>query len=274
MDAWTVVAFLLGAAGGAAGALAWRRAKARPASSGDRIIEISQLAGGLAHEIRNPLSTLLLNLKLLEEDLGEGPDDDADARRRARRKIDVARAEAERLQRMLDEFLLLVGPLGLKRSPADLNAVIDRLVEFYRPEAQRHGIALRAVRASAPVPCALDVQIFQQALLNLLINAQQAIRDRGEITIAAMREDGWARLDVADNGEGMTPEVAAKAMQAFYSTKPKGSGLGLSTTSRIVSAHGGNIRMVTRPGAGTRFEIRLPLLDPLAPIRPDATAAP
>lgn len=226
----------------------------------DRIIEISQLAGGLAHEIRNPLSTLLLNLKLLEEDLGAGLDDDSNTLRRARRKIEIARGEADRLQRMLDEFLLLVRPVGLRLKAVNLNALVERLVEFYAPEAEHRGIALGADLPPEPVICNLDPSVFQQALLNLLINAQQAIREGGEICVRVTAQGDVACLEVSDNGEGMTAEVAEKAMQAFYSTKPGGSGLGLSTTSRIVSAHRGNLRLYSKPGEGARFEIHLPLV--------------
>lgn len=247
-----VVGFALGCV------LAWRYFARRPVPADERVIEISQLAGGLAHEIRNPISTLLLNLKLLEEDLNNYADTHSDVVRRGRQRISLARGEAERLQRMLEEFLLVVGPLGLRREPVDLNRVIESVVEFYSPEAQRHGIELSAEYASQPVYCDLDAQVFRQALLNLLINAQQAIKDSGTIKVAVRQDAGGAALCIEDTGEGMTAEVRKKAFQAFYSTKPNGSGLGLSTTSRIVSAHGGRIDLDSTPGVGTRFEIRLP----------------
>jgi signal transduction histidine kinase len=227
-----------------------------PADS--RLLEVSQLAGGLAHEIRNPLSTLLLNLKLLEEDLGAAIEPESDFLRRARRRIGLARDEADRLQRMLDEFLLLVGPVRLRRTPVDLNTIVTRLAEFYGPEAERHGAVLRAEPAPAPLIVEADASYLQQALLNLLINAREAIAGQGAITVHLRADGDMAVLEVADTGDGMTSEVAAKAMQAFYSTKPSGSGLGLSTTSRIVAAHGGTLTFTSQPGAGTCFEIRLP----------------
>lgn len=230
----------------------------------DRVIEISMIAGGLAHEIRNPLSTLLLNLKLLEEDLSDEEDRSPDTLRRARQRIATTRGEAERLQRMLDEFLLLVKPVALTRTVADLNGVVRRLVEFYAPEAQRAGIRLVAYEHAQPLLVSVDASIFRQALLNLLINARQATPKGGEISIhlAVEESDGgaaWAVVAVSDDGEGMTEEVLSNAMQAFYSTKPSGSGLGLSTTSRIVTAHGGTIEVKSQPDAGTTFAIRLPL---------------
>jgi two-component system sensor histidine kinase HydH len=237
-----------------------------------RVIEISQLAGGLAHEIRNPLSTLMLNLKLLEEDLTDAFDPESAVLRRARLKIRTARGEAENLQRQLDEFLLLVKPVKLATQRADLNEIVDRLVDFYTPEARRHDIALRYQRSDEALPCAVDAASLQQALLNLLINAQQAICGPGEIIITTQRLGPCVRVDVADTGEGMTPEVAGQALRAFFSTKANGSGLGLSTTARIVDAHQGTLNLHTEPGVGTRFEITLPRADePVAPPRMQAS---
>ncbi len=231
----------------------------------DRVVEISMIAGGLAHEIRNPLSTLLLNLKLLEEDFAEDESPTADTMRRARQRIAMTRGEAERLQRMLDEFLLLVKPVTLKRTVADLNGIVSRLVEFYAPEADRDGIRLVAYEHPHPLLVSVDAEIFRQALLNLLINARQATPDGGEIsmhlTVEELGLEGtWATVEVSDDGEGMSEEVLSKAMQAFYSTKPMGSGLGLSTTGRIVAAHGGKIEVTSKSGSGTTFIIRLPLV--------------
>jgi signal transduction histidine kinase len=259
MSAW-VAGSLLGAAIMLAGIAMARRLRGGrlPSRVDRRVIEISQLAGGLAHEIRNPLSTLLLNLKLLEEDLAGAFDENSPMLRRARLRIGVARSEAERLQRQLDEFLLLVRPVELRTQVADLNDIVDELIDFYAPEAQRHGITLRVQRSTERLLCAVDSQALKQALLNLLINAQQAISGAGEIIVSTLRQGPNVRIDVADTGTGMTPEVAAKATQAFFSTKPNGSGLGLATTVRIIDAHGGCLRFDTTPGIGTRFEVRLP----------------
>lgn len=234
--------------------------RADPASD-QRIIEISQLAGGLAHEIRNPLSTLLLNLKLLDEDIAEQSDQPSDVMRRCRQRIGIVRQEAERLQRMLDEFLLIVGPVGLSRQRTDLNDIARRLAHFYQPECERHGIELRSDCADIPLWCRIDPDVFQQAVLNLLINAQQAMAGGGVLTLRTFAQDEFAVLTVQDTGEGMTEEVKQKAFRAFYSTKPNGSGLGLATTSRIVSAHGGIIESESEPGKGTCFRIKLPVAD-------------
>lgn len=228
-------------------------------STNQRIIEISELAGGLAHEIRNPLSTLLLNLKLLDEDLGQELDAASDAVRRCRQRIGIARQEAERLQRMLDEFLLIVAPVGLHTQRVDLNDVVRRLIQFYEPEAVRHQVELVDRCANESIYCWIDPHVFRQAILNLMINAQQAMPRGGTLTMETRIECGRAILCVCDTGEGMLETVQAKAFQAFYSTKPNGSGLGLSTTSRIINAHGGAIELESAAGKGTCFRISLPV---------------
>jgi two-component system, NtrC family, sensor histidine kinase HydH len=235
----------------------------KPDTTDGRIIEISQLAGGLAHEIRNPLSTLLLNLQLLEEDLGSALDEESDVLRRGRLKIAAAVAQAARLQRMLDDFLVLVRPLGLRKTVTDLDALVQRLVDFYTPEAERHKIVLRPQFAGGALLVPLDARTFEQAVLNLLINATEAMPKGGEIIIRTSRNDYATLLEVIDTGEGMTEDVAAKVFQAFYSTKPNGTGLGLATSARIISSHGGTISMETEPMIGTRFEICLPLSGPV-----------
>lgn len=228
-------------------------------STEQRIIEISELAGGLAHEIRNPLSTLLLNLKLLDEDLGRELDAGSDPVRRCRQRIGIARQEAERLQRMLDEFLLIVAPVGLHTRCVDLNDVVRRLIQFYEPEALRQQIELVDQCASGPILCSIDPHVFRQAILNLMINAQQAMPGGGMLTLETRIDGDRAILCVRDTGDGMPESVKSKAFQAFYSTKPNGSGLGLSTTSRIIHAHGGAIDLDTTAGAGTCFRISLPI---------------
>ena len=152
---------------------------------------------------------------------------------------------------------MLVGPVRLKKEKTDLNVIVEQLVEFFSPEAQRHEITVSAQYHPHPLICNIDSQIFKQAVLNLLINAQQATRPGGEIRLNTAIADDQAILQVADTGEGMAPDVARKAMQAFYSTKPKGSGLGLSTTLRIVTAHDGTLNLLPR-SKGACFEIRIP----------------
>lgn len=265
---WAIGAFV---AGLALGAVLWHRFGRKPHTPQQpdpRVSELSELAGGLAHEIRNPLSTLMVNLQLLGEELRDLPaDEDADedaaaanARRRGLIKVSAVRREAERLQHLLDDFLKLAGPCRLERRQVDLNRTVEHLVEFFSPQADSAGVRLRVVLHPTPLHCPLDERMIEQALLNILINAQQAMPEGGEIMVrTAQRGDGLADVDISDTGLGIPAQDQARVLRPFFSTKAGGTGLGLSTTYRIIGEHGGRLDFHSEPGRGTCFTVRLPL---------------
>ena len=223
------------------------------------ISEMAELAGGLAHELRNPLSTVMINLKLLAEDLRDTESHFDDVRRRALLKVDVLRRESERLQSLFDEFLNLTGPYRLQREMTDLGTVVTRLVEFFEPLAQSKGVEIRLEGADTPVRCRVDQKLLSQALLNMVVNAQEAMPEGGILSISVGREGGSATVAVSDSGVGIAPEDGALILRPFFSTKASGTGLGLSITQRIVREHGGCLDFESKSGAGTTFTIRLPL---------------
>jgi two-component system sensor histidine kinase HydH len=220
--------------------------------------EISQLAGGLAHEIRNPLSTLSLNLDLLAEDFQSA---ETSRDRRALQRVQRLRHEVDRLQGIVESFLRFARVQDLKLEPTDLNAIADELRDFYEPQAASHGIVIRTQFAQGLPPVRLDVDLFKQALLNLVLNAQHAMPAGGELILTTRRDGNWVVLDVIDTGLGMTEEVRERIFEAYFSTRPGGSGLGLPTTRKIVEAHGGAILVQSEPGKGSQFSIRLPLYE-------------
>lgn len=224
--------------------------------------EIAQLAGGLAHEIRNPLSTMSLNLDLLAEDFRDA---ESPRERRAIQKIDRIRREANRLEGILDAFLRFARLQDLQVVPSDLNALVDDLRDFCEPQAQAHNVVFRSQYAEDLPKVPLDANLFKQALLNLIINAQNAMPDGGDLILRTRHEGLSAVLEITDTGKGMSPEVQARIFDAFYSTRPGGSGLGLPTTRKIVEAHGGTIAVQSEPGKGSCFAIRLPLADVVLP---------
>jgi signal transduction histidine kinase len=217
--------------------------------------EIAQLAGGLAHEIRNPLSTMSLNLDLLVEDF-QNPETPRD--RRVLQKIERLRKESQRLQNILEDFLRFAWVQELRLEPADLNAIVDDMRDFCEPQAGTRGIVMRTFYASDLPPLRLDVELIKQALLNLILNAEHAMPDGGELILRTRREGSWNVLDVTDTGLGMSEDVRSRVFDAFYSTRPGGSGLGLPTTRKIVEAHGGTIHVQSVPGKGSQFSVRLP----------------
>lgn len=218
--------------------------------------EIAQVAGGLAHEIRNPLSTMRMNLELLAE---EFEDAESHRDRRALQKIERIHQESLRLQGILEDFLRFARVLDAEPVPTDLNDVVDDLRDFCEGQGAAAGIISRTQldRRLPPVP--LDVDLFKQALLNLILNAQHAMPDGGELMLTTRRDGPWAVLDVVDTGVGIPASDQPKVFDAFFSTRPGGSGLGLPTTRKIIEAHGGTIVLESEPGRGSRFSIRLPI---------------
>lgn len=223
----------------------------------EQYAEIAQLAGGLAHEIRNPLSTMRMNLDLLAEDF-EAPETQKD--RRILQKIERVRKESHRLEDILEDFLRFIRVQELRLEPADLNEVVDVLRDFQEGQAASQGVVIRTHLADSLPPVPLEVELFKQALLNLTLNALNAMPEGGELILTTRREPpGRAVLEVLDTGVGIPPESRDRVFDAFYSTRPGGSGLGLPTVRRIVEAHGGTIGLESEPGKGTKFTIRLPL---------------
>jgi len=218
-------------------------------------VEISQLAGGLAHEIRNPLSTLSLNLDLLSEDF-QGAESTRD--RRALQRVERLKREVQRLHDILENFLRFARIQELKLSPTTLNPLAEELCDFYEPQASTQGIVVRTHFAPDLPRAQLDSALFKQALLNLMLNAEHAMPEGGELILTTRHDDGSVVLDVIDTGIGMSEEVRARIFNPFFSTRSGGSGLGLPTARKVVEAHGGSIEVHSVPGKGSRFSIRIP----------------
>jgi D-alanine transaminase len=218
--------------------------------------DLAELAGQLVHEIKNKVSTLGMNLQLLEEDFA---DPQSPRERKALDKIERLKGECDRLEEVSNDFLRFARVKDLERTPADLLSEIDELVDFFEPTARIHGIEIKSYVPAGLPPVGLDRALFKQALLNLMLNAQQAMPQGGELTIQAAAGPDEVALSLIDTGKGMAPEVLAKAFKPFFSTRTGGTGLGLPTTRKIIEAHGGSITVESEVGKGTRFTIRLPV---------------
>ena len=222
----------------------------------DRYAEIATLAGGLAHEIRNPLSTIVMNLELLAEDLAE--EDESPRTRRMAGKVQSVQRECEHLEEILNAFLQFARAGELDLVEDNLNALVDEFVSFYEPEAREHGIDISRHLATDLSSVMMDRSLMRQVLLNLAQNAQQAMPDGGVLEILTRVRDGHVELDLIDNGCGMDSRTVDRMFHAFFSTRSAGSGLGLPTVRKIVEAHHGTITCDSEPGRGTRFTISLP----------------
>ncbi|MGA2034368.1 MAG: ATP-binding protein [Thermoguttaceae bacterium] len=221
----------------------------------DQVAEIARLAGALAHEIKNPLSTIKLNMELLAEDFAES---DAPRDRRAMNKIALVQRECQRLQDVLDDFLNFAKIRRLKLEPSELNAQVRQVLDFFRPQARAARIETVEYLASDLPMVLLDRESFHGALLDLVLNAQQAMPGGGQLVLRSYGTPEGVALDLIDTGCGMDGETQAHVFDAFFSTKRGGSGLGLPTAKKIIEAHGGRIVLQSEPGRGTQFTIHLP----------------
>lgn len=235
----------------------------------DRYTEIAALAGGLAHEIRNPLSTINLNLQLLAEEFEETENQ---RERRALTKIELLQNECRRLEEILSDFLRYARMSEPDLKTGDLNEVVHEMIDFFGPQAQQSGIVLRENLAEKLAAVRLDRQLFKQALLNLFLNAQQAMEEGGELMLTTRGDDHSVYLDVIDTGCGMSSETMQKIFKPFFSSRPGGSGLGLATTKKIVEAHGGKLHCQSVKGKGTAFTFQLPKILAAKPAEPKEPA--
>ncbi|MBN2129506.1 MAG: hypothetical protein JW741_08415 [Sedimentisphaerales bacterium] len=239
-------------------------------SSAETDAELARLTGELAHEIKNPLSTIKVNLKLTSEALGEvgslesrSPLSDHHQSRlaSAARKVAVVQKEADRLEQILDGFLGYVRRPDLQLATVDLNELVGDMIDFYSPQARSHALTVRQSLAEKPLMGRVDPVAVKQVLLNLFINAQQAQQGGGELMIRTTGRSGRALIQVSDTGQGIPPEKLNDIFRPFYSSRPGGSGLGLATAKKIIEAHKGTMAVHSEPGKGTSFTIELPLSD-------------
>lgn len=235
----------------------------------DQYTEIARLAGALAHEIKNPLSTIRLNMDLLAEDFD---DPQSPAQRRALAKVQVVQRECQRLQDLLDDFLSFAKVRRLKIEPGSLNQLVQQVLGFFQPKAQQSQIDVIDFLAADLPTVLLDREALYAALLNLILNAQQAMPNGGQLVVRTSPTVDGVALDLIDTGCGMNEDTRSKIFEAFYSTKPGGSGLGLPIARKIIEAHGGEISVQSEVGRGTQFTIKLPTPARLAAESSDGAA--
>lgn len=217
--------------------------------------EIASLAGGLAHEIKNPLGTITMNLELIEEDLEQG---DSPRDHRMLRQIRTIQQQCKNLGSILDEFLKFARAGQLETEPSDLNREVREFCSFLEREAAGQSVEISPHLDSTIPPVKLDRSLFRQVLVNLGLNAVQAMPQGGMLEILTSAQDDRVILEFIDSGKGMDAKTLDRIFEAFFSTRPGGSGLGLPTVRKIVEAHHGDIAVQSEPGKGTRFRISLP----------------
>ena len=244
------------------------RAAERRARANERMAEIGAMTGGLAHEIKNPLSTIGLNAQLLAEGIDELAIE-PEERGRLSRRVGALKREADRLRGILTDFLQYAGQLRIDPKPADLNLVVEELADFFMPQARAQGVRLRTELTKSPAMAELDVPQVKQAVLNLMLNAVQAMAEaalpaKDLILRTERRTDPDRRpvvaLHVIDTGPGIPPEAMERVFEPYFTTKSGGTGLGLPTARRLIEGHEGRLEVHTEPGRGTDFTAVFPAL--------------
>ena len=225
----------------------------------ERLAAIGRMAAHVTHEVRNPLSSIGLNVELLgDELLAEGGDGAAPRDvEEARALLGAIQREVERLRGITEEYLRLARLPQPRLEPEDLGELVRGIGRFVAPEMARAGVTFAVEATEGPV-VALDEGQLRQALLNLLRNAREALGQGGHVRLAVRSDAEGALVIVEDDGPGIAPAMRERLFDLFETTKERGTGLGLPLTQQIVAAHGGTIRCLEgAEGRGTRFEIRL-----------------
>lgn len=230
----------------------------------EKLAAMGSLLAGVSHELNNPLSAIIGQSIMLEEDL--------DGRPEAERAASI-RAQAERCARIVQTFLAMARQRPAVRAAVDANDVIDDVLTIAEYGLRTNGVRVETQLAPALPPISADKDQLHQAVINLVINAQQALEGRadGAVTLSTAHVDGEVRIEVADNGPGVSPEVAHRIFEPFFSTKPlgAGTGVGLASAQGTIEAHGGRLELV-QTGQGACFRISLPVGTGNAAAVPDA----
>lgn len=224
----------------------------------ERLAALGRLAAGVAHEIRNPLSSIKGFSTILA---GRVKDDE-----RGRKIAEVMGQEVERLNRVVSELLDYARPTELRKSPQNCLEILRHSVHLVEMDARHQGVAVESRVEPQDLEVQVDPDRFSQILLNLYLNALQSMERGGTLQVRACEEADQVVFKVTDSGEGIPPEDLPHIFDPYFTTKPRGVGLGLANVHKLMEAHGGDIEVDSHPGKGTTFTLRLPGL------RPESTA--
>jgi PAS domain S-box-containing protein len=264
------------------------RQKTFEAIESERVQALTLLAASVAHEIGNPLNALHIHLQLIEREVQRLKGDEwqmarggkvsppatrlpgrgrpeaghpspLESAKKLEQYLDVAKGEIHRLDYIVTQFLGAIRPAPLQMKILSLNDVVAKTLELLRPEIENRGITVKTKLSRQLTPTLIDATQIQQVLVNLVKNASQAMTTGGTLTLQTGENSDGVWVSVADTGGGIAQEQINRIFEPFYTTKKKGTGLGLMIVQRIVRAHNGRIELESNVGKGTTFRVWLPL---------------
>ena len=219
---------------------------------------LARLLGRLAHEIRNPLSSLDIHVQLLEEDLAKlAPE----TKKSLKPRLEIIHGELHRLESIVERFLRLAGPSALDLELVEIPKIVTHVCELLRAEASTRQIEIVTQIEHGLPPVTADPIRLTQALMNLVINAVQAVEKNGRVQVSTTKSTAGDALvlQVQDNGPGIPANKLEEVFDPYFTTKPEGIGLGLWIARQIAVAHGGTLRTENAPVGGAIFTLLLPL---------------
>lgn len=219
-----------------------------------RLDAMHRLIGSVAHEVKNPLNSIAVRLDYLQSLV-------ITALPEAEEEVQVIVQEVNRLDRVVRNFLDFTRPVELAREPLDMVALSHEVAELVQPDAERRGVSVHFESTRPSVPVCGDPDLLKEAIMNVVTNGIEAMKSGGELDIAVCEADLQCRITIRDTGPGIPAAQREKVFELYFSTKAKGSGLGLPMAYRALQLHGGSIDLESEPGKGTSFHLKLPLME-------------
>jgi signal transduction histidine kinase len=225
-----------------------------------RLAAIGRLTANVGHEVKNPINAMVVHLELLRGKLAAAAFD----RGSAQKHVDILADEMQRLDRVVETLADFSRPMNLELREHDLRRVIEQVLDLSGAELREHAVAVEYHAPALPVPVRVDDELLRQALLNLLLNAMQAMPSGGTVRITLRRDQRQAVVEIGDNGDGIPAALLPRIFDLYFTTKPRGSGIGLAMTYRIVQLHGGAMQVTSdadpaSPRRGTTFTLNIPI---------------